>query len=131
MAIEIAIYLPLALHAPNLATSIGVYIGLAFDVLFALFAILAGVLLWMKRRSGVYLSLAFQGLRITIVTAIAVLSCIGDITAHHLPLGTAIQRVLIPLVIAVGISLGWIAYLLTSRRVKYMYFEQHQEEDWE
>jgi hypothetical protein len=27
--------------------------------------------------------------------------------------------------------LGWIAYLLTSRRVKFMYFEQHQEEDWE
>jgi hypothetical protein len=131
MAIEIAIYLPLAFHATDSVTSISVFIGLGLDVLFALFAILAGVLLWLKRRSGVYLSLAFQGLRIAIVVAIAILSCFGDVAARHVPLGSAIQHFLIPLVIGVGVSLAWIAYLLTSRRVKYMYFERHEGEDWE
>ncbi|HEX3443992.1 MAG TPA: hypothetical protein VHS80_04690 [Chthoniobacterales bacterium] len=131
MVIEFALYLPLAFHAADLMTSISVFIGLGFDALFALFSILAGVLLWLKRRVGVYLSLAFQGLRIVIVVAIVVLSCIGEVAAHHVPLGTAILHFLIPLVIGVGISSAWIAYLLTSRRIKYMYFERHEGEDWE
>jgi hypothetical protein len=132
MAIEFAVYLPLAFQAPNLGTSIAVSVGLAADALIALFGALGGIFLWLKRRSGVYLSLIFQGLRITIVVAIGVLSCIGNVVANHMTLGAAIQRVTIPVVIAVAISLAWIAYLLMSRRVKYMYFERHDgAEDWE
>jgi hypothetical protein len=131
MAIELAVYLPLAFHASNVASSIGIFVGLALDALIALFGVLCGIFLWLKRPSGVYLSLIFQGLRITIVVAIGVLSCIGNVAANHMTLGAAIQRVTIPVVIAVAISLAWIAYLLTSRRVKYMYFERHEAEDWE
>jgi hypothetical protein len=130
-AIEFAVYLPFAFHASNLGTSIGVSVGLAVDALVALFGVVAGIFLWLKRRSGVYLSLIFQGLRITIVVAIGVLSCIGNVAVNHLTLGAAIERVILPVVLAVAISLAWIAYLLTSRRVKYMYFERHEAEDWE
>jgi hypothetical protein len=126
MAIEFAAYLPLAFHAADLVTSISVIIGLGFDVLFASFSILAGVLLWLKRRSGVYLSLAFQGLRIVIVLAIAVLTCIEEVAGEHVPFGAVIEQFFIPLVIGVGISSVWIAYLLTSPRVKQLYFERHQ-----
>jgi hypothetical protein len=132
LAIEFAIYLPLALHASNLGTSIGISVGLALDALITLFGALGGIFLWLKRRTGVYLSLIFQGLRITIVVAIAVLSCIGNVAVNHMTLGAAIQRVTIPVAIGIAISLAWIAYLLTSRRVKYMYFEKHETaEDWE
>jgi len=130
LAIEFAAYLPLAFQAADALTSISVLIGLGFDVLFALFSILAGGLLWLKRRSGVYLSLAFQGLRIVIVVAIAVLTSIEEVAAERVPFGAAIQQFFIPLVIGVGISSVWIAYLLTSPRVKHLYFERHEAEYW-
>jgi hypothetical protein len=124
MAIEIAAYLPLAFQAANLMSSISVFLGLGFDVFFALFSIFAGALLWLKRRSGVYLSLAFQGLRIVIVVAIAVLSCIDDIAVRQVPFGDVIESFFIPLVVGVGISSVWIAYLITSPRVRCMYFQR-------
>jgi hypothetical protein len=126
MAIEVAAYLPLAFDATDLMSSISVFAGLGFDALFALFSILAGLLLYLKRRTGVYLSLAFQGLRIVIAVAIVVLSCIGEVAAYQVPLGTAILHFLIPLVVGVGISSAWVAYLLRSRRVKYLYFERRE-----
>jgi hypothetical protein len=124
MAIEVAAYLPLAFQGADLMTSISVFVGLGFDALFALFSILAGTLLWLKRRSGVYLSLVFQGLRIVIVVAIAVLSGIEDIVVRQMPFGDVIESFFIPLVIGVGISSVWIAYLVTSPRVKCLYFER-------
>ena len=106
-------------------------VGLCLDGLLVIAGMVAGILLLLKKRGGVYLALVGLGLRITLVVGVAVVICLFNQVANGIPWTYTIRFLwfwIVEITIASGI---WIIYLLTSRRVKYMYFERHEGEDWE
>jgi hypothetical protein len=106
-------------------------VGLCLDGLFVILGMVAGVLLLLKKRGGVYLALIGLGARLPLVVFIGILLCLFNQVANGIPWTYTIHYLLFWVVeVTVGSGI-WITYLLTSRRVKYMYFERHEGEDWE
>jgi hypothetical protein len=104
---------------------------LILDGVVVLIGVVAGVLLWLKKRSGVYLALIQLGARVVLAVAFATTICFFNEIANGVPWYWTLQFLWWRVVMVVFWSSVWIFYLLTSRRVKYMYFERHDDGDWE
>jgi hypothetical protein len=106
-------------------------VGLCLDGLMVIVGMVAATPLLMKKRGGVYLALVGLGLRVTVVVGIAFLICLFNEVANGIAWTYTIRFLWFWIVEVTVVSGIWITYLLTSRRVKYMYFERHEGEGWE
>ena len=107
------------------------FVLLCLDGVVIFIGVVAGILLWLKKRSGVHLALIQLGARDVLAVGFAATLCLFNEVANGVPWYWTLQFLWWQVAMVVLWSSVWIFYLLTSRRVKYMYFERHDPDEWE